>query len=71
VITGRLENWSYDHINHVMWGNLFDDAKERFREGAYIHTSNLRHPKKTEFKQGMTINTMNSSYLLGEPWSEK
>jgi hypothetical protein len=70
-ITGRLENWSYDNVNHVLWGNIFEDERGRFTDGGYIHTSNLRHPKNTEFKSGMIVDTMNSKYLLGEPWSDK
>lgn len=70
-LTGRIENWSYDKVNHVIWGNVYEDARGRFVDGAHIHTSNLRHPKDTEFKSGMIVNTLNSTYLLGEPFSEQ
>lgn len=65
-VTGRLENWWYDSLNHVMWGNIYDDTRQRWWEGAHIHTSNLRHPKDTQWEKGMIINTLNSNYILGE-----
>ncbi len=65
--TGTLEDWWYDEINHVIWGNIYGDSKGRFREGAYIHTSNLRMSKKEmlDHQEGDEVLTMNSRYRLG------
>ena len=67
-ITGRLEGWWYDKANHVIWGYMYNDARKRFSDGAYIHTSNLRLPKTTVFYEGMEVPTLNSTYLLGTPF---
>jgi hypothetical protein len=40
-ITGTIENWWYDSMNHVIWDNVFGDIRGRFPDGTYIHTSNL------------------------------
>ena len=65
-LTGRLEAWSYDEKNHVIWGWIFDDKNKRFKDETYIPPSNLRVPKTTDFKEGMEVPTMNSLYLLGK-----
>lgn len=67
-VTGRLIDWEYDTINHVIWGHLVGDTRERFRDGAKIHTSNLsmsRAAAKT-LKTGDLVKTRNSLYLLDE-----
>lgn len=71
-VTGRLENWYYDSLNHVLWGLIYDDIRERWWDGAYIHTSSLSLPKKVDvlretLVEGNTVNTRNSVYLLGKP----
>jgi hypothetical protein len=65
-LTGRLEAWSYDDLNHVIWGWIFDDKNKRFKDETYIHTSLLTVPEGTEFKEGMEVPTLNSLYLLGK-----
>lgn len=66
-ITGYLENWYYDEKNHVIWGRLVGDTKKRWHDGAVIHTSNLRlsKDKAQDLKDGDTVNTLNSTYVLG------
>lgn len=66
-ITGYLENWRYDVMNHVIWGNLVGDIRKRWPEGSYIHTSNLRISKADakQLADGDTVNTLNSTYVLG------
>jgi hypothetical protein len=62
-VTGRLENWWYDATNHVFWGYLYDDVKDRWRDGVHIHTSMCHAP---DAKEGDVIKTRNSTYLLGK-----
>lgn len=62
-VTGRLEKWWYDDLNHVFWGFCHEDIRGRFRDGAYIHTSLCHNP---DAKSGDVIKTRNSTYLLGE-----
>ncbi len=66
-ITGYLENWYYDEMNHVIWGHLVGDIRKRWHDGAYIHTSNLRlsKDKAKDLQDGDTVHTMNSIYILG------
>ena len=65
--TGRLENWRFDANNGVLWGNLFNDTRQRWEEGAYIHTS---YVKAQVFNEGDVVQTLNSSYLLGQQQQE-
>ena len=65
-ITGRLENWVLDASFNMMWGEIYDDVHNRWWNGAHIHTSTLKHPIKTEHKEGDIIQTRNSTYLLGK-----
>lgn len=67
VDDGILEKWWYDHLNHVVWGFIYSDRKERFYDGTYIHTSNLSMPRDPDLVKGQEIKTRNSTYILGEP----
>ncbi len=68
--TGRLEKWCVDKVYpHIIWGNLYDDQKKRWRQGQRIHTSNILTPEE-EWKEGAIITTLNSKYLLGEKLHE-
>jgi hypothetical protein len=62
-VTGRLEYWWYDEINHVFWGYLYDDIRKRWWDGVHIHTSCCHNP---DAKEGDVIKTLNSTYLLGK-----
>lgn len=68
-ITGRLENWSYDLMYNVIWGNIYEDARDRFVDGTHIHTSDIPGGRKynSTFSEGDLIKTLNSTYLLGKP----
>ena len=63
--TGRLENWFYRSFLGQTWveGNVYDDAKGRFRKGAFIHTSMLVEIDP----ENKVANTTYSKYLLGVP----
>jgi len=67
MITGRLENWAWDDVHPVIWGFIYDDERGRFRDGTWIHTSLINKKKFKELKAGDTVETLNSSYLLGKP----
>jgi hypothetical protein len=64
-VTGRLENWWFDELNHVYWGNLYDDVRKRWADATFIHTSMCHFPNA---KEGDIIKTRNSTYLLGKPY---
>jgi len=61
-----LEHWLYS--NGMVWGQVFGDKKNRFPDGAWIHTSKVELPLSLE--KGELVRTRNSVYLLGEPESE-
>ena len=63
-ITGRLENWYVDLRGSTMiiWGQLYDDVRKRWRDGEYVHTSSA---EIKEVKEGDIVHTRNSVYLLG------
>ena len=73
-LTGTLENWMVDKrfLNqggYIIWGNLLNDAKERWAEGTRIHTSKI---KTKDFpieslKEGDVVKTVYSLYKLGKP----
>ncbi len=69
-ITGTLENWKYDPLLHVIWGNCYGDIRSRFVDGTYIHTSHITTNHRKGFKdnppnEGDIIHTLNSYYKLG------
>jgi len=69
-ITGTLENWWYDELNHVLWGHIFDDVRKRWPNGTRIHTSTLSLPKdrckEEDFLNSLyQVQTRNSIYKLG------
>lgn len=64
-ITGTLENWTYDYDNHVYWGNVYGDIRERFADGHWIHTSLV------DKVEDDLVYTLNSTYKLGKPHEEK
>lgn len=69
-ITGRLEGWHQDNLyEFILWGNIFGDSKQRFRDGTRIHTSYIVTPSD-EWKEGAVVKTRNSTYLLGTPYKE-
>jgi hypothetical protein len=74
-VTGRLENWIYDPLWNVVWGNVYDDARKRFRDGEWIHTSDIPVTRVGRtgdvLKEGDIIKTLNSKYLLGKPQEKK
>ncbi len=68
IITGRLENWTYDLVWKVLLGDIYEDTKGRFQDGLWIHTSVLKHTKEEikAFKEGDVVTTKYSTYLLGK-----
>jgi len=65
-ITGRIENWTRVQVTakeFVIYGNLYEDSKERFEDGTPIKTSGI---KNTALKEGDVVTTRNSKYLLGQ-----
>jgi len=66
-ITGRLENWAREQVTRkefIIWGDVYDDIHERWRDGQWIHTSGIKNRK---CKEGDVVTTRNSAYLLGRP----
>lgn len=67
MATGELRNWSYSEASNVYWGNLWFDAKSRWRNGTYIHTSAI--VSSIEYQDAFVVKTLNSIYIL--PKSQK
>ncbi len=61
-ITGNLKNWEYRSSHNVYWGRIFNDAKHRFRDGTYIHTSSV--VRVEELENAYVVHTLNSVYFL-------
>ena len=62
--TAILRNWKrIEHPQgHYYWGNVYDDIKERFKDGARIHTSHVvREEDKGTY---LEVHTLNSIYIL-------
>ena len=60
----RLENWSIRRMydgRYILMGEIYNDAKERFKDGAHIRTSPLR---EINFVGGYA-DTMHTRYTLG------
>lgn len=66
-ITATLENWFVDPIFRVIWGDIQDDVRHRWRNGTRIHTSSIPDFGKKKFRRGMVVQTLNSHYKLGKP----
>ena len=65
-VTGRLERWSVQYglgKQCVVWGDIYDDVRERWPDGRTIHTSGI---DVVEFNEGDIVTTRNSTYLLGK-----
>lgn len=66
-VTGRIENWSTHHTLNFIAGHIYDDIHQRWVDGTYILTSNIKGLHNVELKEGDTVVTTNSTYLLGKP----
>lgn len=69
VITGIIKNARKDYYlgpgnGYVVWGNLYDDIRQRWHDGQHMHTS---HVQKLE---GDILYTRNSIYKI-ESWAEQ
>lgn len=71
-VTGRLEGWYLETYakGSIVWDYLYDDTRNRWWDGARIHTSKILSGIK-DLKEGDVIITMNSSYLLGKPFEKE
>lgn len=65
-VTGRLENWFWDEKHNIVWGDLYEDTRGRWREGQHIHTSWVQSHIEGQAREGDVIETLNSTYLLGK-----
>ncbi len=61
---GTIENWRIVDMGgyKVIVGDLYGDAKGRFLDGTYVKTSPIKA------QDGNIIRTVNSIYLLGDPY---
>lgn len=67
MLTGRLENWtvvSVSSIDFVIYGDMYDDNNNRFKDGTAVRTSSI---KQRPVSEGDIVETKNSTYLLGKP----
>lgn len=64
-LTGTLRNWSYTEYANgkIANGDLYGDAKQRWRDGTYIHTSLIMSGPD---ENGIIV-TRNSVYKLEGP----
>jgi len=59
----RLEQWWYDGVHDVIWGQIVGDKKGRWRDYTFIHTSSIK--PTGPLVEGAIVSTRNSKYLLG------
>jgi hypothetical protein len=64
MITGELRNWKWDKNHSIIWGHVYNDARKRFPDGTWIHTSWIDKAQFANVKEGDTVKTLNSEYLL-------
>jgi hypothetical protein len=65
--TGRLEKWWRSKSRggrDVLVGDVYDDVRDRFLDGTFIHTSQIKDTDQC-FEEGSTIKTTYSTYYLG------
>lgn len=65
-VTGRLENWyvhELDDGESCVFGDVFEDSKDRFLDGTFIRTSLV---ESGDFREGGRVQTCNSFYALGK-----
>jgi hypothetical protein len=60
IVTAELRNWTLDESNNVIWGEIFDDVKERWPDGRMIHTSYIL--MMVDHGEYYLIKTFNSVY---------
>lgn len=65
--TGRIENWHLCSFAGGYWleGNVHEDARGRFPDGAYFHTSGIVGDH-ADLKEGSVVQTVYSIYILGK-----
>ena len=64
MIDGLIQNWQ--PIFGGIVGTIYNDRKKRFEDGYTILTSTVEGGN-SNLKEGDTIITRNSSYMLGSP----
>ena len=60
-----LKNWKVEHYwdgNVVIYGEIYNDTKNRFSDGSHIRTSRVHY---IDFVEGVA-KTKNSTYNLGK-----
>lgn len=66
-ITAELRNWKKaTYLNgDIYWGNVYNDTKGRFRNGARIHTSLVTgYSPDLNDEETTFVHTLNSVYLI-------
>ena len=69
-ITGRIDRWFREQVTNkefIIWGCIYNDIDERWRDGTYFHTSGIKNRK---CKEGDVVETRNSRYELGKSLAE-
>lgn len=67
-ITAELRNWKKaTYLNgDIYWGNVYNDTKGRFKNGALIRTSLVKAVQVHSCGSDILAITLNSVYLLKE-----
>jgi hypothetical protein len=75
MATAKLDNWRVEELTtlpyFVIWGNVYEDERERFRDGLYMHTSGIPITELSCLRKGYVVTTRNSTYELGEPYVDE
>ena len=64
--TARLEHWYWDKHHNIIYGYIYEDTRDRWWDGARIHTSLITSHTKGHAAEGDIVTTLNSTYLLGK-----
>lgn len=68
MIDATINNWILSPLCKNIEGFIADDAKGRWKDGTFFHTSSIPNLTISEYlnlKEGDIVKTLNSVYLLG------
>lgn len=68
--TGRLEGWYPTDFGDciIISGDIYEDTQNRWEDGEFMRTSRIDRKYLNKLKKGAIIPTLNSIYVLGEPF---
>lgn len=63
-VTAELRGWWFNHREGVLFGNIHNDFKKRWKDGSFIHTSHVIKFHVVAQQSYVYAETLNSIYKL-------